>query len=210
MQIGRLAIVTTLFILTACLNRQSTPNDKIEAESIRPSTETVATGNKLVDRINEIKNLPYRTLKFKGTEIDSISWNCGDSLYWQIVALGKEAIPHLIKKIQDNSKTDVKIPCRESKLTVGTIAFMILDDIVSIPYFLVFETQWDVLDTNCDFERPVGLLEYINGHQKEAYEKLSRWYNKYRQNIKTDLLKHADQTDCQKKYGINYKLSINY
>ncbi len=216
MQMRRLRTVVILSILTACSNQPPTSDNMAKTDSLRLTTETISkpitiiTGNDLVDRINEIKNLPYRTLKFNGTEIDSISWTCGDSLYWEIVGLGKEAIPYLIKKIQDNSKTDIKIPCRESKLTVGTTAFMALDDIISIPYFLVFEIQWDVLEMNCDFGYPVGLLEYINEHPQEAYNKIIKWYDRYGQSIEKKALKRADQTDCQKKYGIKYELTIKY
>jgi len=209
-----LTTIIILSILTACSNQQSASDSKDKKNSLQLTTDTVSkpitTGNDLVDRINEIKNLPYPTLKSYGSKIDSVSWTCGDSLYWKIIRLGKEAIPYLIKKVKDNAKTDIKIPCTEVNLTVGTISLMALDDIVFIPYFDIFEMQWDFFYTNCDFGYPVGLLEYINEHPQEAHDKLIKWYDRYGRNIEKKVLKPANQTACQKKYGINYKLTIEY
>jgi hypothetical protein len=204
MQMKRLAKFVISFILTACSNQQSLPNDKIRPNVIL----TFKTGNNLVDRIGEIKNMPYRILNYKGSKITSVSWSCGDSLYWQIVKLGKDAIPFLIKKTQDSTVTDIKIPCRAGKLTVGTMAFMALDDIISIPYSLVFESQWDACEIDCDFGYPMGILEFINENPEEAHDKLVKWYDKYGQNIRREALKGTYQADCQKKYGIRYKLTI--
>lgn len=215
----KMKIITTIILLTilaACSNEKTKSEQIATVEIVETTSESnqsinpVVTGNDLIDKLNEIKNLPFRTLPFDETKIDSISWNCGDSLYWKIVQLGQEAIPYLITKVQDSSLTNIQIPCRESKLTVGTIAFMALDEIISIPYSFVFEIQWDVLNINCDFGYPIGLLEYMNTHPKEAHEKLTKWYEKNKKTIKKVKLNSTDQNDCQKEYGLDYKLTINY
>jgi len=211
----RLLATVILSILTACSNHQSTSESKAKTHSLQSaktisSVSPLKTGNDLVDRINEIKKLPQRTLRFKNGEIDSISWVCGDSLYWQIVRLGQEAIPYLIKKVQDSSATNIQVPCRETNLNVGTVALIALDHIISIPYFMVFETQWDVLEMNCDFGQPLHLLEYINEHPQLASSKLAKWYETYGQKIEKKTLKRADQSNCEKKHGIKYQLTIEY
>ena len=174
------------------------------------SINPVLTGNDLVDKMNEIKNIPFRTFPFNLLEIDSITWNCGDSLYWEIVQLGQDAIPYLITKVQDSTMTDIQIPCREINLTVGTIAFIALNNIIDIPNIIVFECQCDVFMMNCDFEYPIGLLEYINKNPQEVHEKLMKWYEKYGKTIKKKKLKKSEQNVCQKKHGIDYEFTIKY
>jgi len=68
--------------------------------------------------------------------------------------------------------------------------------------------QWDSFEMNCDFGYPVYLLEYINEHPGETYDKLIKWYDRYGQNIEKKMLKPAEQTVCQKKYGINHTFRI--
>ena len=126
----------------------------------------------LVNRIGEIRQVP------DPVKSDSASLRWGDSLYREIVKLGEAAVPYLIDKVRDETKTDIRVPCRNSVLTQGAVAFMLLDDILDIPYFQVFEVQWDVFDPPCDFGYPMGLPEYISAHPQEASAKLKRWYGK--------------------------------
>ena len=124
--------IILLTILTACsyekkdLEQTDAVENVVKTSKPTSSINPVLTGNDLVDKMNEIKNIPFRTFPFNLLEIDSITWNCGDSLYWEIVQLGQDAIPYLITKVQDSTMTDIQIPCREINLTVGTIAFIAL------------------------------------------------------------------------------------
>jgi hypothetical protein len=63
---------------------------------------------------------------------------------------------------------------------------------------------------NCDFEYPIGLLEYINKNPQEVHEKLMKWYEKYGKTIKKKKLKKSEQNVCQKKHGIDYEFTIKY
>lgn len=186
-------------MLFACSSDQPAPKSGDETGS-----------NNLVDKIGQIKNLPYRTISSDTSEIDSIVWTCGDSIYWEIVRLGENVIPSLVAKIVDTTITDIIIPCREDKLSIGAIAFIILDEIVSIPYYLVFGVQWCVYEMDCNFGFPEGLLEFIIEHPQEAYDNLVKWLNMYGNLIQTELLNDTNQTECQKQFGIKHKLSINY
>jgi len=205
-----------LTIITSCSNIKKNSEQILNVENyeIKPesslSIDSHLKENDLINRINEIKKIPFGTISFKNNKLDSKAWNCSDSLYWDIVKLGEEAIPQLISKIQDETKTDIQIQCRDTNLTVGTVAFMILDDIISIPYFLVFQTQWDALYINCDFGYPIGLLEYINTYPQVAQEKLTKWYQKYGKKIKKKKLSSSNQNECQKAFNIDYKLKIKY
>ncbi len=138
-----------------------------ETDTVRPPSAAV-----LVERIGEIRQVA------NPVKSDSASLNRGDSLYREIVKLGEAAVPYLINKVSDNTKTTIRIPCRDSVLTQGAVAFMLLDEILDIPYFQVFEVQWDVFDLPCDFGYPMGLPEYISAHPQEASAKLKHWYGK--------------------------------
>ncbi len=212
----KISLIVLLSILTVCTNKkinlEHSLNDKYYESKFgyNASINSAFTENVLIKKINKIKNIPFRTIKWNKKEIDSIVWNCGDSIYWEIVQLGEEAIPHLISIIQDTTKTDIKIPCQEGNLTIGTVAFMILDDIISIPYFSVFGIRWDVFEMNCNFGYPIGLLEYINTYPQTVNKKLTEWYDKYGNKIKNKKLQSTEQNDCQKAFGIDYKLRVKY
>lgn len=195
----QLIISAILFVSIGC-----------SAQQVPPTKIAFKTGNKLVDRIGEIRNIPYSVVKFKGSKSVAVSWSCGDSLFWQIVKLDKAVIPYLIKKTQDSTRTDIKVPCGNGNLTVGAVAFITLNGIISTPYFLVFGSQWDSYEVNCGFGYPSGMLEYINKNPRETHEKLIKWYSKYGKYIKVENLTNASQTDCQKKYGIRHRLYVNY
>lgn len=205
-----------LILITSCSSMKKNSEQTIIVENYEIKSEPAllidshAIENDLIHRINEIKKIPFKTTSFKNNKLDSIDKNCGDSLYWDIVKLGEAAIPQLISKIQDETKTSIQVQCRDTNLNVGTVAFMILDEIIAIPYFLVFQTQWDVLNVNCDYGYPIGLLEYVNTYPQEAQEKLTKWYQKYGKKIKKEKLSLPNQNECQKAFGIDYKLKIDY
>ena len=75
-------IITTIILLTilaACSNEKTKSEQIATVEIVETTSESiqsinpVVTGNDLIDKLNEIKNLPFRTLPFEEIKIDSIS-----------------------------------------------------------------------------------------------------------------------------------------
>lgn len=206
-----IAIFLLLLTTVSCSNERSASSVFLKEDALQVgATPAIVTGTELVDRIGEITQLPQRKVKYNNQNVESVSWTCGDSLFWKIAALGKDAIPYLIEKIKDSTQTNIVIPCSESKLTVGTIAFVILDKIIGIPGFLVFHRQFDCFTNDCNFGYAHGELEYIGGFPTDAHDKLLAWYKEYGSRIKEKVLKPADQNDCQRQFGIDTVLSIEY
>src|SRR5258705_13993762 len=71
--------------------------------------------------------------------IKSDSLDCSASIYWRIVAKGKEAIPYLFEKLLDSTTTKVQHPCKMKTLSVGDIAFLALNQIADFPAFVVLQ-----------------------------------------------------------------------
>lgn len=210
------AILIVFQVLVACTDNKKTTATSDAKDTLHANLGTADTGadsapqNELVNRINEIKKVPYRTVKFDSSEIDEVSWSCGDSLFWQIVKLGKDAIPILINKVGDSTKTGIRVPCRNRNLTIGSVAFMALDKIVSIPAYLVFKIQWDVIKINCDFGYADGFLDYISERPVETRDKLAEWYRAYVKSMQLDSLKATEQTECESAYGIKHRIYVDY
>lgn len=186
------------------MNKDDTKQPREHTSSEYLST----TQRQLIDQIKEITNVPNRTLTFNGNDIESIVWNCGDSVYWKIIRLSKDAIPYLLEKMKDSSITHIVIPCRTNKLRVGTIAYMILNEIIDIPQIEIFG-QYDTFEINCDFGFSQGLLKYINNNLQKTSNRLNEWYANAAPKIKKQSIGLSNQTECQKRYGINYKLIEN-
>ncbi|MEZ5015183.1 MAG: hypothetical protein R2794_12915 [Chitinophagales bacterium] len=162
-----------------------------------PEQINILTGNVLVDRIGEITHVPLRSYN-RDTEGNlSVSFDCGDALFWEIVQLGKDAIPDLIKKVEDNTGTQIPIPCRQDTLTQGMIAFMILEQIIEIPYYQVFGIQWDVFDLNCDFVYPQGFIDFVQSNPVLVHEKLKKWYATYNDSVSRTNTHSDEWNDCQ-------------
>jgi hypothetical protein len=77
--------------------------------------------NPLQQKIESIKNIQ---------EMPYIPELSGDKIYWEIVKEGKNAIPYLINKIDDETPTDAVVPNIGGNHVVGDIAILILQNIV--------------------------------------------------------------------------------
>ncbi|OJJ15369.1 hypothetical protein BKI52_38800 [marine bacterium AO1-C] len=179
-------------------------------DTLKIARKSVLSGHALIDKVSEIKSVPYRKSSLQNGKLVIENQYCGDTLFWQIVQLGQEAIPYLITKILDNTQTRIKIPCRDVYLNVGAVAYIILTHMVSIPKMLVFDIQFDYFEINCDFGYFSYELEYINDRPKDAHRKLTKWYHKYKSKITKEKIKFDNEPDCRKQYNIDYELEIEY
>ncbi|OJJ15370.1 hypothetical protein BKI52_38805 [marine bacterium AO1-C] len=179
-------------------------------DTVKVIKNLVPSGNEQVDRISEIKQIPHVTFTQLGKNNRVRELHCGDAFFWQIVQMGEEAIPYLITKVQDSTKTNIKIPCQEEYLNVGTVAYVLLSGIVNLPTMLVFDMQFDSFNTDCNLGYADGMLEYINNRPKDAHKKLTRWYRKYKSKITKEKIKFDNEPDCRKQHNIVYRLKIEY
>lgn len=156
----------------------------------------------LIQQIKYIRNIPH-VIQTPGDSGEIVTTTiCGDSLFWIIAQKGKEAIPWLIFMTQNADKTNIQIPCSNDSLSVGAIAFIILDKIMPIPYFSVYKIQWDVLTLNCAFGYPEELLEFVSSEPNHAYLGLLNWYYERSDEIISIPINPDARTECQLKYQI--------
>lgn len=158
----------------------------------------------LIQQIKYIQNIPYSFQNPNDSSQTNPIWICGDSLFWQIVQKGKDAIPYLILKTQDGEKTGIQIPCTTDTLSVGAIAFIMLDKIMHIPYYTVYNVQWDSYTQNCAFGYPEGLLEFVSNSPNFAYLGLLKWYYERSDEIIEEPIPSSLKTACQTQYQIQH------
>lgn len=176
-------------------------------DTVKVIKNVVPSGNELVDRIGEIKHVPYVTIRYLGRKNRIRELHCGDAFFWQLVQMGKKAIPHLITKVLDSTQTNIKIPCSETYLNVGTVAYIVLNYIIRTPPFLVFKMQFDSITINCNFGFADNELIYINNFPKKVHLKLAEWYKKYRSKVK---IIFDDQPNCKKQYNLDSVWRVRY
>ncbi|MES2278000.1 MAG: hypothetical protein V4592_18370 [Bacteroidota bacterium] len=92
--------------------------------------------------------------------------------YREILSLDTLAIPYLIEKISDTIETGIHVPCITRTLTRGDVSFVLLNDIIFIPWSAVTHSQWDSLSCG---PLPDGAWEYLD-HQRNRFQKELRDY----------------------------------
>ena len=70
----------------------------------------------------------------------------------------------LIKLLTDTTKTMAYGCPSVSRLTKGQMAFIVLDEINSFPYFKIFKIQFDVFMEGCQY--PIDLLDFVARESK--------------------------------------------
>jgi len=149
-------------------------------------------------------------------KIDSLKKFNGDifdcnSIYWRVVALGKEAIPFLITAISDTSRTNTKLPCKKKNVRTGDICYAALTEIFNIPLFYVTNIQFDVIDEHgCD----LGVFDYLDRERLKFKGQIEGYYNKYKHNLKLRKYVGLTKSDCKQKnklpgyYDVDWHLLI--
>ena len=137
--------------------------------------------------------------------IKADTFNCSATIYWRIVAQGKEAIPFLIDKLTDTTETNIKYHCKKTKLNVGEVSHFALTDIAYFPVFLVTKMQFDVIvldETGRECWSFYDFL-FINSNKPQYQKNLREWYAKEKAKYKAEKISIKKQTECQQQYGIH-------
>lgn len=133
----------------------------------------------LAGQTNNIK-LQIDSLKY----LDKDAFECS-SVYWKIIATGKDAIPFLIANLEDTTPTKIKYVCKKEQLKFGDICFVALEQIFNIPLFYVTGQQFDYYENGCRG----GVLTYLDNNRKKIKDPITDYYKTYQSEIK--FLKYA-------------------
>jgi len=157
----------------------------------------------IVGQSNEIK-----------TKIDSLQYlkqepfSC-NSVYWRVVAIGKNAIPFLIDKLDDTTKTQISLTCKRTNVKFGDICFEALTEIINIPLFYVTNRQFDFIDQyGCQH----GVFKYLDNNRQQFKSQILDYYNKYKEELKFLKYDKEYKNECKRKnkifgyYNIDSKL----
>ncbi|RYZ20527.1 MAG: hypothetical protein EOO10_23140 [Chitinophagaceae bacterium] len=121
----------------------------------------------LKDRLVRIDSIPfwytplaYDDAKWKTYRFDKpVPLKGVDSNYASIVKRGKTVIPELINFLGDTTSTSILNRCDSGYVTIGQLAYFLINDIEFIPVPLVTRSQWCVM-SECQLLRE-GFLEYL-------------------------------------------------
>ena len=118
-----------------------------------------------IDRINEIKTLP-----FKGEQVD-------DEVYNQIRNMGDSALPLLIDKISDTTRMrDPRQSPIYENIRVGDIAYFIFIEISNKNFDFIFSE-----DLKIDYKKEgvYAYFRFVQNYQNriKLKKKLREWYN---------------------------------
>jgi hypothetical protein len=103
-----------------------------------------------------------------------------NSLYWQVVKGGKEAIPLLIARLNDNTPTKVSLNCKRTDVKVGDVCYEVLTEIFEIPTFFVTRLQFDFVDQNgCQH----GLYQYFASDRLRFKKQILDYYQHFKDHI---------------------------
>jgi hypothetical protein len=78
----------------------------------------------------------------------------------------------IVSMIPDTSNTYAKICSQNKNLLLGDIAFLLVDNIITLPYADIFNVQIDVF-YKCSY--PLGLFSIINNNRVEVKERVKKY-----------------------------------
>ncbi len=111
--------------------------------------------------------------------LDKDAYKC-NSVYWRIVAIGKDAIPLLISRMDDTTLTEAAYVCKKGKLKLGDLCYKVLEEIMEIPTFYVTHVQFDLFEGECQ----VGVYGYLERERKKFKQQVSSYYETYKNDLK--------------------------
>lgn len=137
--------------------------------------------------------------------LKSDTLDCSADLYWRIIAKGDKAIPFLIDKLIDTTKTSVKYHCKKTTLNVGEIAQFALTQIADFPAFLITKMQFDAIIIDDTHEGCWSFYDFlfINSNKPRYQINVRDWYDKEKSKYRKQKIPSLKQTVCQKQYGID-------
>jgi hypothetical protein len=121
-----------------------------------------------------------------------------NSVTWRIIANKKDAIQPLIDKLDDTTITSAKDKCKATNLTVGDIAYLTLEKILSLPFFAVTGMQCDVIENGCQ----LGIFEYIENNKVKFKGQVQAYYDKKKSTLKWRQLDSNHLTPCYIRNGV--------
>lgn len=147
-------------------------------------------------------------------KIDSLRYLKGqpfpcNSIYWRVVATGKDVIPFLIDKMDDTTNTQISLNCKKTNVKLGDICYEALTEIFNIPIFYVTHQQFDFID---QYGCQQGIFTYLDENRMEFKSQILAYYEKYKTELKFIQYDKGYKNDCKKKnkifgyYDIDWKL----
>jgi len=130
-----------------------------------------------------------------------------NSVYWRVVATGKDAIPFLIDKLDDTTHTQISLTCKKANVKFGDICYQALTEIFNIPLFYVTQQQFDLID---QYGCQQGVLTYLNNNRQKFKSQILSYYNKYKTELKFIHYSKDYKNDCKKKYKIFGYYDVNW
>lgn len=143
-----------------------------------PSTDTGTVP--AIDHGHANLNFPPAAVGRPNHETIRVKWKNGLTLDWSLQNQEFTAVSDSCKTdsclqlwaevIPDTTLTDATICSLDGRLSAGDLAFLWVEKVKSIPFFKVFQVQWDAFEMNCEY--PVGFWDYVQAHRAEVKEKV--------------------------------------
>lgn len=129
--------------------------------------------NKYLDiQFMQITNPPHCVKVYQDTLIIEITKI--DSAYNKILRFKNKAIPYLISKLPDTTRTNIYSQLFKKNLKQGDLALILINDIEWIPFSSITKIQWCIC---CDcFNFPVDFFEYLDKHRTKFYLVYKRYF----------------------------------
>lgn len=98
-----------------------------------------------------------------------------DSLYRMVKRNFGQYVKEITTQVSDTRITPAQSCGVERNLVMGDLAFLLIDDIVGIPYFSALGFQWDTFDTDCKY--PLHMFGSLELYRPEIKSKLELYLN---------------------------------
>lgn len=150
------SIITLLFLLLS-LHLVAQPEKEVKAQ---------------VSSLKFVTDMPYSCQSLNTKERAT---GCGDSYFWNVVKLKQRAIPYLIERISDPTKSKAVVPNFGGQYTVGDIAYAALQEIIKgIPTFELLGIPFDT--EGCGYCSYWQHLRKDQANRKAFKQAVDKWY----------------------------------
>lgn len=138
--------------------------------------------------------------------IDSLKYIDGnplkcDAVSWSIINQKQKAIPLLIAQISDTTLTEAWDACKQDRLVVGDISYIILKEIIPLPIFNVTGMQFDVKNGDCS----VGIFQYIDDQRERFQQQVQKYYDERKNKLVWGNVDSSLLSDCHLSHHITGK-----
>jgi hypothetical protein len=132
--------------------------------------------------------------------LETDTLDCKADLYWRIVSKGEQAIPFLIDKLDDTTRTNISFRCKVTKLNIGEVSYFALTEIASFPAFVITNLQFDLSEHGCwNF---FGYL-FDNSNKSEYKRMVKEWYSINQSKYRKVPLAKWQFSSCHRIYKID-------